>query len=314
MFNNYLAKAQELMMAGKPFVVAVVVNHQPPVSGKPGYRAIITGDGEIWGWIGGGCSQAIIQEEALVALKNDKPRFIRITPEPADAPEGVSERRMTCHSGGTLEIFMEPVNNPFQLIIFGSSAVAKMLSDLAKAMEIKVVAVGPNSDSLVSADRCFLDYDPVELAKVNTSGYMVVATQGEADELALETALKLNPEYCAFVASAAKSRAIWESLRARGISQQILDEIRSPAGLDIGATLPSEIALSILAEIIKTRRRDQVTEIEEPDIAIDPICGMSVKITADALHSGYQEHNFYFCGAGCKATFDAHPEEYVTSP
>ena len=102
MFSEYLKKATELSKKGIPYVVAVVVNYKPPISGKPGNRAIIMEDGTVWGWIAGGCSQGIIVEEALVALKTGTSRLIKITPDMDDQQEGTTNRKMTCHSGGTL--------------------------------------------------------------------------------------------------------------------------------------------------------------------------------------------------------------------
>src|SRR5215467_12324943 len=109
MFDRFLNKAAELLAKGEPFVTASVVRFQAPISGKPGDKAIIFADGKkMWGWIGGGCAQPVVIKEALKALADGKPRLVRISPTAA-SEDGILDYTMTCHSGGTLDIFIEPV-------------------------------------------------------------------------------------------------------------------------------------------------------------------------------------------------------------
>ena len=314
MYSEYLNKAQDLVNRGEPFVVALVVNYQAPISGKPGYRAIVTADGEIWGWIAGGCSQGIIVEESLQVLKSGQPRLIKITPDIDENNPGTMDRKMTCHSGGTLEVYLEPVVPRPQVIIFGTSATAIALSKLSKAMDYQVSALGPDSQKLMpEADTHFDDFEPTEI-KVNDNTFVIVATQGEGDELAIASALKLSAPYCAFVASKKKSQTLIKEMRESGFSEEQLKSIKSPAGLDIKASRPEEIALSILAEMVMALRMRQIKDAGpsvKEEQAVDPICGMTVKVASAQHVSNYDDQDYYFCCAGCKMTFEADPEKYL---
>jgi len=255
MFDEFLRRADELRSADERFAVAVVVRSEPPVSGKPGYKAIIRADGTMWGWIGGGCTQPLVIREALASLEDGRPRLIRITPEASAAHEqGITEYTMTCHSGGALDVFIEPVLPRPHLVIFGRSLVAQTLARLAAAIDYKVTVV-----TSADAGERFQTADAVveHLEECATSigreAFIVVATQGEDDEQALEQAASLGARYTAFVASRTKAGKIFEYLAEKGVSEERLARIKAPAGLDIKATTPEEIAVSILAEMIQAK-------------------------------------------------------------
>jgi len=294
MFNKYIEKSQELIDQGKPFVVALVVNYEGPISGKPGDRAIVTEDGKLWGWVAGGCSQSIIVEEALGVMKTGTSKLIKITPEEEGLNDKVMKRKMTCHSGGTLDVYLEPVIPKPLLVILGDSAVAQKLTLLGKALDYTIV------DSLE-------DRPP-------KNSFVVVATQGNGDEEALEKALSISPVYLGFIASGKKAKAVREILSSRGIPRENLDIIKAPAGLDIKARSPEEIALSILAEIVLTQREISTDiEPEKVEKAIDPICGMSVNV-GNAKHIyEYQDTTYYFCCEGCKNVFAQDPDKYLAA-
>src|SRR5262249_21207638 len=159
----------------------------PPTSGKPGDKAIIQADGRLWGWIGGGCAQPVVIKEALKALAEGTSRLVRISSSPNPSEEGTVDYTMTCHSGGALDIYIEPLSSNPQVVILGRSAVARTLVELAGAIgyEITVVADGEMED--------VAEVKPVqslEHAKVTAGTLIVVSTQGEGDEEALEGALK----------------------------------------------------------------------------------------------------------------------------
>jgi len=295
MFNKYLKQSQKLVDEGRPFVVAVVVNYKGPISGKPGDRAIVTDDGALWGWVAGGCSQAIIVEEALDALKSGTPRMIQITPDPENSKDKIMKRKMTCHSGGTMDVYLEPVVPRPQIVILGSSPVADTLAELSSTLDYQVVT-------------------SVEDHSQSKNTMVVVTTQGDGDEPALEEALSINPAYLGFVASKKKANAIKQILSKRGFSSQQLNKIKAPAGLDIKARKPEEIALSILAEIVMILREKIAKDPLEkkPETAIDPICGMSVKIDHAKHVFEHQDTLYYFCCEGCKRTFAQEPEKYLT--
>lgn len=314
MFDEFIQKTVELRSQDEPFAIATVVRFEAPVSGKPGDKAIVRSDGRIWGWIGGGCAQPVVIREALKALKDARPRLVRIHPSAnPDSEEGVVDYTMTCHSGGSLDIFIEPVLPKPQVVIFGRSAVAQTLAKLAKAMNYAVSAIAPGAgaDHFPNVDGV---YEEISLNKIKVTPrtWVVVATQGEHDEEALTEALGSDAAYIAFVASDKKARKIFESLAESGVSADQLARIKAPAGLEIGAVSPEEIAASILAEIVQSGRAPLKAVERAPEIAqeIDPVCGMTVDPARAAHRSEYQGRAIYFCCAGCKRKFDQDPSRF----
>lgn len=311
MFDDFLKQANELRSKDQPFAIATVVRFEAPVSGKPGDKAIVRTDGTIWGWIGGGCAQPVVIREALKAMRDAAPRLVRIHPSAnPDAAQGVVDYTMTCHSGGSLDIFIEPVLSKPHVVIFGRSAVAQTLANLAHAMNYSVSAIAPGATSEhfpgIAAIYQKISLDPVA---ITPRTFLVVSTQGEHDEEALEEALRSNAAYIAFVASEKKARKILESLGESGIAADQLARIKAPAGVEIGAVFPEEIAVSILAEIVQKGRAQTASEpVRETAAAIDPICGMSVDPARAEHRSEFQGRVFYFCCAGCKRKFDQNPQ------
>ena len=316
MFDRFLEKASELRAAGQSFVVAMVVRYQAPISGKPGDKAIITADGKMWGWIGGGCAQPVVVREALQALADGKPRLLRISP--SSSPEnGIVNYDMTCHSGGTVDIFIEPVLPKPHLVILGRSPIAQTLAKLGKVMnyEVAVAATDAQHEAFPDADMLRADLDLSQI-KITPQTFLVVSTQGEDDEEALVKAVTAGAQYTAFVASKVKAQKIFDYLRQRGIAADKLSKVRIPAGLDIHAASPEEIAVSILAEIIQvkgTRASKSTAEVKLPVLTHeekDPICGMMVGIDGPKYKSDFGGRSYYFCCARCKQTFDQQPEKY----
>jgi xanthine dehydrogenase accessory factor len=316
MFDQFLSKAAELLAQGEPFAVAVVVRYEAPISGKPGDKAIILTNGEVWGWIGGGCAQPVVVKEALKAIETGEPQLIRISASPS-TDTGVVEYTLTCHSGGTLEIYIEPVLPKPHIVILGRSPVGQILAKLSKAINFTVSVAAPTAHR-----ESFPDVDSLQ-TDLNLSGmqirpqtFIVIATQGEHDEEALEEALKTTASYVTFVASKVKAAKVFESLKQRGIPSEQVHRVRAPAGLNIRATTPEEIAVSILAEIVQ---RNKSKRAQNPPEAVssarnqevkDPVCGMTVDPSVARDKSEFQGHSFYFCCAGCKQKFEAQPETY----
>ena len=317
MFDQFLSKADELLTDGQSFAIAVVVRYQAPISGKPGNKAIIFPDGKIWGWIGGGCAQPVVVKEALKALADGQPRLIRISPS-SSPEEGTVDYTMTCHSGGTLDIYIEPVLPKPHILILGRSPVAKTLARLGKAIgyAVSVVAPGADRESFPDSDLVQAELDLGQL-KTAPQIFIVVSTQGEGDEEALEQALLTEAAYVAFVASKAKARKILDYLKERGVAVDRLSQVRAPAGLDIRAASPEEIAVSILAEIIQVNGTRAAVPKAQTQLPVlkqetkDPICGMTVDVSVAKHKSEFHGKYFYFCCSSCKQTFDKQPEKYA---
>ncbi len=317
MFDQFLNKASELLAKGEPFAVAEVVRYLSPISGKVGDKAIVFGDGTVWGWIGGGCAQPAVIKEALKALKDGRPRLVRIGPS-SSQEEGIVAYNMTCHSGGTLDVYIEPVLPKPHILILGRSPVGRTLAALGKAINYSVSVAAPQADreSYPNADRVQADLD-LSRVRIGPQTFIVVSTQGECDEEALEHALKTNASYVAFIASKVKAAKVLQSVGERGVSAERLNQVRAPAGLNIQAGTEEEIAVSILAEIVQLSRKQAV---EQNDITAsqaikeevtDPICGMTVDVRKAKYRSDFDGKPFYFCCGGCKQAFDKQPDKYV---
>jgi xanthine dehydrogenase accessory factor len=322
MFDQYLKKTVELVAIGEPFVTATVVRCQPPTSGKPGDKAIIGGDGKLWGWIGGGCTQPVVIKEALKALADGRPKLVRISPSTGDPEEGIVDYTMTCHSSGALDIYLEPVLPRPRIVILGRSLVAQFLAQLGDTVgyAVSIVSPGPEREGFAGAEIITARDFNLEHAKITPQTFVVVSTQGEGDEEALEQALNTNAVYIAFVASKTKAKKVFEYLQARGASSDKINQIHAPAGLDLGARSPEEIAVSVLAEIVQMRANAakttarSITDTALPLIdneAKDPICGMAVNKGQAKYQADYQGKIFYFCCAGCKQSFEQSPERHL---
>ena len=320
MFDQFLGKAGELLAKGESFAVAEVVRCLSPISGRVGDKAIVLADGAVWGWIGGGCAQPVVIKEALKALKDGRPRLVRISPS-SSQEEGIVAYNMTCHSGGTLDIYIEPVLPKPHILILGRSPVGQTLAKLAKIINYTVSAAAPRADreSYPDADRVQAELNLSSL-KVRPETFIVVSTQGECDEEALEEALKTDASYVTFVASKAKAAKVLQSLKERGIDTESLNQVRAPAGLNIHAGSEEEIAVSILAEIVQLSRSRTIEQEgwqaspDEKEEARDPICGMTVDVSAAKYKSEFDGKPFYFCCGACKQTFDKQPDDYVPAP
>lgn len=310
MRTELLQMAADLARREEPFVLAVVVRRRPASSAQPGNMALITAAGDFHGWLGGSCTQPTVVREAQRALADGQPRLLVLTPDPeSERRPGVDVFPMTCQSGGSVEIYLEPMLPAPRLVVFGASPTAHALATLGQAMGYSIAAVEDDLEGLARS-----------AAGSGSACFIVVATMGEQDEEAIRAALAQTPAYLGVVASSRRFGQMREMLLAQGVAAADLDRIHSPAGLAIGARTPEEIALSILAQIVEQRRtgaeeKPSPVHQEEPEAppaqAIDPICGMTVEI-ATARHSAeHAGRMYYFCCGGCRQRFLAEPERYL---
>jgi xanthine dehydrogenase accessory factor len=338
MHAELLRMASELAGREEPFVLAVVVRRQPASSAQAGDMALITAAGEFHGWLGGSCTQPTVVREAQRALADGRPRLLALSPDPeAERRPGVAVFPMTCHSGGSVEIYLDPILPAARLLIFGASPIARALARLGQAMGYSVSALmdaaadEPAPAAAAAAGAVAAAAGPA----ARGASYAVVATMGERDEEAIRAALALRPAYLGVVASSKRFAQVRESLLAQGVAAAALDSIRSPAGVAIGAQEPAEIAVSVLAEIVARRHagaerparetaaspgtpgtREPSGTPESGEIGAagqetDPVCGMTVE-TAGARHTAEAGgRTWYFCCGGCRERFLAAPERFV---
>jgi len=312
--------AQELAAQGTAFVTATVVRAQRPTSVKAGDVALVLGDGTIEGFVGGVCAQQSVRVYALKAIENEEAVLLRIVPdgpvgedpstgEEVLIEEGAVTAQNPCLSGGAIEIFLEPTLPAPRVLVVGDTPIAAALLSLGSQLGLNVVAV----------EGGVPDPSPDDLA-------LVVAAHGRDELHTLRRGLETGVPYVGLVASRKRGAGVIAELRADGVPEEHLGSIDVPAGIDIGARTPVEIALSILAIVVAVRRGKQsalpdrvsLPAPESPPrtpptmMAIDPICGMTVAVLADTPSVEHDGEMFYFCCEGCAAKFEAQHQHAAT--
>ncbi len=309
MSAGFFELGAELLARREPFATATVVRAERPTSAKPGAKAIVTPDGRLVGWIGGSCAAPVVIREALAAIADGEARLIEISKTSGAPRPGVRHFPMTCHSGGTLEIHIEPLLPTEQLIVVGRTPLARALAALGAAMGRHVVVAEPDvtKDDFPTADAIVPD---LARARIDARTAIVIAAR---DEDPVEAALATPARYVGLVASRTRGDVIRDVLQRRGVSADRLARLKYPAGLDIGARSDEEIALTILAEIVQLRAAPQAEATAEPREAVDPICDMTVAITPTALRADFEGTTYYFCGEGCRRRFLKDPAAAVAA-
>ena len=342
MTRSIFSRAADLEEAGRPFVVATVVAVARPTSARPGASGIVHPDGTIEGWVGGSCAQPVVVREALHALADGQPRLLRLSknaPAEGRRADGIVELVMTCHSGGTLEIYVEPHLPAPLLWIAGTTPIAGALATLGAASGWRVTVFDPiaaNAEDFPAAERVSQE-TALGTIEPDASPYLVVATQGVWDEEALAAGLRRNASYVGLVASPTRANVVRQWLRDEtGLAEERLAALRAPAGMDLGAETAEEIALSILAELVQVRRgrapfvaapgpatlagspgglpAGPLVPAVEDIVLDDPVCGMTVDRTT-ARHLAEHEGTVYaFCSIGCRTRFIKDPGRYLAAP
>ncbi|PVZ11962.1 XdhC family protein [Actinomycetospora cinnamomea] len=290
-----LARAGALQHEGTPFVLATVVRAESPTSARAGDRALVLPDGTIEGFVGGSCAESTVRVEGLRLLRDRASSLLRIVPTAASAHddrEGLITVVNPCLSGGTLEIFLEAMVPPTVVHVHGDAPIARALVRIGEAMDYDVRAGGPPSASAAA---------------------VVVASHGRDEVEVLTDALRAGVPYVALVASRVRGAAVLAALDVPAADRV---RVRTPAGLDLGATSPAEIALSIYAEMIGARERIQappagVPEAAGPGPGLDPVCGMAVTGTAADPSAVVDGVTWWFCGPGCRQAFVDDPARFV---
>jgi len=296
--------ASDLAAKGEKFALATVVWRQGPSSGHQGARAIITADGEIHGWIGGACAEPVVIREGQRIIAEGEPQLILLgSPEDfGHVPEGVVTVPMACQSEGALQLYVEPVLSNPQLTVVGRSPMATTLVDLAAVLGWRTQLIDSKDFTSEQAD---------------SNSIVIVATQGHDDEDALEKALGSNPAFVGLVASHKRGEAVLGYLADRGVPKEKLERVRVPVGLDLGSTSHSEIAVSVLAELVALKGQGDLTPSREevqtvaPATTIDLVCGMTVNADESSRPLEYEGTTYYFCAPGCRTAFEKDPDKYI---
>jgi xanthine dehydrogenase accessory factor len=314
--DELLEMARELNGRGEAYALVTVVRAVAPTSAYLGAQAIVLADGTLHGWIGGGCTKSVVISAAQSAIENGKPKLMRISNDRIYPEEDVEHYAMSCASNGTVELFIQPYSARSALCVLGSTPAADEARFLAQRLRIRLTATPGEA--------------PVVL----------VATQGQGDEEALEAALRSTAKQVLMIASRRKAEKLRAVMRMRGIDESQLARLQAPAGPDAGAKTPGEIALvAIVGVLALLRGRCQVPvnagqvkpeaaegagqDRPQPDSRtalgtaaaegkfINPVCGMAVS-TANPMHiEKYEGVSYYFCCDGCRTTFQKDPAKYA---
>ena len=314
-FRDYLKLSKKRVS----FATAVVVKHDTPISGKSGDKAIILNDGSLLGWIGGGCTNPIVVQEGLSAINTGESKLIVIDPEKnSDSVLGEKHFNMTCHSGGSLSIYVEPVYPRPLIIVMGDSPVASSLLKMSTELGYETLWAVNNEkeNEILEVDRKQKNFD-LKNIDLSSPCFIIVCTQGDNDSEALESSLKSRVKYVAFVGSRRKTETLKKELLENGVSQERLKDLANPAGINLKAKTPPEIALSILAEIIKLLRNDKPIDNQvfskSEKVEIDPVCGMKVDTELSKNSFQFKNKDYHFCCNGCKTKFIKNPELFLDS-
>ena len=302
--EDLLALAQQLRAQGEAFAMVTVVRAVAPTSTKAGAQALVRADGTLHGWIGGGCTRQVVADAALEALREGAPRLLHLGNDELPVPDDVESHRMRCASNGEIELFVHPYVAAPLLVVLGATPAAACARTFAAQIGFRV------------ASRC----------EGVTPQLALVATQGDGDEAALGEALASTAGRVLLIASARKAKALREAMLAQGIGAQRLGALEAPAGPDIGARTPAQIALAAVAGALSFWQRGtgarapalaaaapaapaQVARREAQRVA-DPVCGMLVD-TAQARHTiEHEGARYYFCCEGCRRAFEREPARY----
>jgi xanthine dehydrogenase accessory factor len=290
--SSITARITELNEQRRPYVHATVVRAQCPTSARPGDSAIVLSDGAIEGFVGGQCAEASVRTAALDALETGEAVLLRILPEGSDDfPDAPGARTVvnTCLSGGALEVFLEPKRPAPRLLVIGRSPIANAIATLALPLgfDLHLGTDGPD--------------DPTGATAV------VIATHGRTEPESIRAALDAGVGFIGLVASHARADAVLAEL---SLTADERTRVHSPVGLPIGAKTAEEIALSVLAEVVKAMRVDGLEaakrgrdDLPLPATAVDPVCGMTVVVDEQTPHLEIGDEHYWFCNPGCRTRF-----------
>lgn len=331
------AREQELGRQQQAFVRATVVRTERPTSARAGDTAVVDALGAMTGFVGGTCVESSVRDYSLRVLDSGEPLLLQVRPgEPGEHRiEGAVEVHNPCLSGGSVDVFLEPVVPAPHIVVVGEHPVARALERLGTALGYRIEVVDGET------------WEPVDgIAAV------IVAAHGRGEEPALERALNAGVPYIGLVASDKRGPAVVASLE---VAESLKPRVRTPAGIKLGGDRPEEVALGVLAEFVQARAagggvaaaasgagsahaghadhaghrgheehpahagHDAPHEyhpapghrVDGPVTAIDPVCHMTVVAAPPTLHHEHEGRAHWFCGEGCRRAFAKDPEAYV---
>ena len=299
--DEILELARELNTRRAPYALVTVVRAVAPTSAYLGAQAIVLADGTLRGWIGGGCAKDVVIGAARSAIGTGEPKLVRISNDRIQADDDVDQHTMSCASNGTIELFIQPYSARSALCVLGNTPAADEARFFAERLRIRL-ADAPDDAPVV-----------------------LVATQGQGDEDALERALRSPADQVLMIASRRKADRLREVMRMRGIDQARLARLSAPAGPDAGAKTPGEIALVAIVGVLSILRgrAERPSAAQCPPMPVDtgiapsgtrfvnPVCGIAVDTTAPKHVETYDGIAYYFCCDGCWTAFREAPAKFA---
>ena len=301
--DELLEMAREFNGRREPYALVTVVRAVAPTSAYLGAQAIVLADGTLHGWIGGGCAKDVVIGAAREAIACGEPKLVRISNDRIQDRTDVEQHTMSCASNGTIELFIQPYSDRSALCVLGNTPAADEARFLAERLRIRL-ADSPDGAPVV-----------------------LVATQGQGDEEALENALRSPAAHVLLIASRRKADKLRAVMRMRGVEESQLARLCAPAGPDAGAKTPGEIALvAIVGVLAHLRGRVEATvplaRPSRPDARpviaaapgakfINPVCGIAVDTAAPKHLERYEGVAYYFCCDCCLTTFRGNPAKYA---
>ncbi|QGA68599.1 XdhC family protein [Sulfolobus sp. E11-6] len=278
---KFINRVRDLIENDEEFAIVEVIKTEGPSSLKPGNKLIVKSDGSFEGWIGGFCTKDEIIRYSLEAMENGQSIYVNLN---------------TCH-GGIVYLYIEPVISKKKLILVGNNPITYYIQKLGEMLGFTIIKL-ESTNELVKV-------------KITRNTFAVVATMGEKDHEFAESLLNTGIRYIGVVAGKRRGEDLLSYLRNKGYKEEFLTRIKVPAGIDIRAISPEEIALSVLAEIVKiSNTKDTTSKKEETEEVVDPVCGMTIPKSVP-YYSIFRDKTYYFCSKYCKDKFDNNPEIYV---
>ena len=280
--------ARDLNRRQEPYALITVVRAVAPTSAYLGAQAIVLPDGTLHGWIGGGCAKDVVIGAARQAIINGTPKLVRISNDQLQSDSDVEQHSMSCASNGTIELFIQPYGPRSAICVLGDTPAADEARFLAERLRIRLVD-SPDDAPIV-----------------------LVATQGQGDEDALERALLSRADHVLMIASRKKADRLREIMRTRGVSAEQIDRLVAPVGPDAGAKTPQEIALVAIVGVMAYQRGRAELPASVQKF-INPVCGMAIDIATAKHVETFNGVDYYFCCDGCLTTFRQDPAKYALS-
>jgi xanthine dehydrogenase accessory factor len=313
-------EALRLEESREPFAVVTVVRTVKPSSATVGAKALIKSTGEMIGFVGGQCTQSIVISQALKCIEHGASQLVLITSDSSQvrSTDGVTVLPMTCHSEGTVELFIEPKLPAPVLLVIGHSPIADSLQNIAAHLNFQVQSAAMEHAASEGTTN-LTEFKETIRTHLTPGAYVVVASMGLYDTESILALQGFELSYVGLVTSPKRREAVLADLKNRGVSEEFCSFISAPAGLDLGAVDPAEIAVTILAEIIEYRRKKRtvapltlhVRENKTRREVIDPICHMVVDLNTTLHKAEYQGKEYGFCCPHCRQAFLKNPEKYA---